>query len=79
MRTRKVKVLAKQIRETYGDAVSVTFEENKKLVRSVLQGRFSKRFANRVAGYITALVKGELKPAQHEIVAPEVAEETANP
>lgn len=61
VRTRKVKVLAKQIKELHGSKVSASFEENKRLVRQVLEGRFSKRLSNRVAGYLCALVKRELK------------------
>ena len=64
MRTRKVKTLAKEILETYGDRVSASFEQNKLLVRSVLQGRFSKRLANRIAGYLTSLAKRELAEKQ---------------
>ena len=50
--------------ETYGDQVSTSFEHNKILVRSVLQGRFSKRLANRIAGYLTTLAKRKLAPQQ---------------
>ncbi len=61
MRTRKVKTLAKEILETYGSQVSTSFEQNKLLVRQVLEGRFSKRLANRIAGYLTTLAKREAK------------------
>jgi len=61
VRTRKIKTLAKEIKEGYADRVSTSFEENKKLVREVLEGRFSKKLANRIAGYLVALKKLELK------------------
>ena len=48
----------------YQDQVSASFEQNKMLVRSVLQGRFSKRLANRVAGYLTSLAKRTLVSQQ---------------
>ncbi len=48
----------------YQDQISASFEQNKMLVRSVLQGRFSKRLANRVAGYLTSLAKRTLVSQQ---------------
>ncbi|MEM1940712.1 MAG: hypothetical protein QXN23_07635 [Candidatus Caldarchaeum sp.] len=64
VRTRKVKTLAKTVNELYGARVSTSFEENKKLVREVLEGRFSKKLANRIAGYLVTLKKLELKKQQ---------------
>ncbi|MEM4281884.1 MAG: hypothetical protein QW470_03465 [Candidatus Caldarchaeum sp.] len=61
VRTRKIKTLAKEIKENNPDRVSTSFEENKKLVREVLEGRFSKKLANRIAGYLVALKNLELK------------------
>lgn len=61
MRTRKVKTLSKTIYESYPDRVSTSFEENKKLVREALEGRFSKKLSNRIAGYLVTLKKLELK------------------
>ncbi|MEM0440703.1 MAG: hypothetical protein QXF45_04415 [Candidatus Caldarchaeum sp.] len=61
VRTRKVKTLSKTIAESYPDRVSTSFEENKKLVREVLEGRFSKKLSNRIAGYLVTLKKLELK------------------
>lgn len=78
VRTRKVKVLAKQIKELYGQDVTASFEDNKRLVRSVLEGRFSKRFANRVAGYLSALVKLEKKAAEQASTETKAGEETVN-
>ncbi|MDJ0270074.1 MAG: 30S ribosomal protein S17e [Aigarchaeota archaeon] len=66
MRTRKVKTLAKEILETYSSQVSTSFEQNKLLVRQVLEGRFSKRLANRIAGYLTTLAKREAKAKEAE-------------
>ena len=46
--------------------VSTSFEQNKYLVRSVLVGRFSKRLANRIAGYLTTLAKRMAKEKKVE-------------
>lgn len=56
--------MAKTVNELYGDRVSTSFEENKKLVREVLEGRFSKKLSNRIAGYLVTLKKLELKKQQ---------------
>ncbi|MCS7129782.1 MAG: 30S ribosomal protein S17e [Candidatus Caldarchaeum sp.] len=76
MRTRKIKTLAKEIKEKNPNLVSTSFEENKKLVRSVLEGRYSKKLSNRIAGYLVALKKLELKKekAAAEAEAAAVAE-----
>jgi ribosomal protein S17E len=58
--------LAKEIKELYPDRVSAVFEENKKLVREVLEGRFSKKLSNKVAGYLVNLKKLELKKLKAE-------------
>lgn len=39
----------------HGGSASTDFQQNKQLVESVLRGSVSKRFVNKVAGYITAL------------------------
>lgn len=57
VRTRKVKVYAKEIFEKYPDQVTISFEENKKIVGILLKGQVSKKLRNRVAGYLTALTK----------------------
>jgi ribosomal protein S17E len=66
--------LAKEIKELYPDRVSAVFEENKKLVREVLEGRFSKKLSNKVAGYLVNLKKLELKKLKAEEGAEAVTE-----
>lgn len=61
VRTRKVKKFAKEVLELYRDRVSMDFEKNKQLVREVFVSGISKRLANRIAGYITSLVKLQAK------------------
>jgi len=61
VRTRKVKRLAKEILELYRDRVSMDFEKNKQLVREVFVSGVSKRLANRIAGYLTSLIKLQAK------------------
>jgi ribosomal protein S17E len=70
--------LAKEIKELYPDRVSAVFEENKKLVREVLEGRFSKKLSNKVAGYLVNLKKLELKKLKAEEGA-EAATEPSTP
>jgi ribosomal protein S17E len=70
--------LAKEIKELYPDRVSPVFEENKKLVREVLEGRFSKKLSNKVAGYLVNLKKLELKKLKAEEGA-EAATEPSTP
>ncbi|MEM0384782.1 MAG: hypothetical protein QXX49_04215 [Candidatus Caldarchaeum sp.] len=74
MRTRKIKTLAREIRERNSDKITTSFEENKKLVRSVLEGRYSKKLANRIAGYLVALKKLEIKKAKAAAEAAALAE-----
>ncbi|HDD66658.1 MAG TPA: 30S ribosomal protein S17e [Nitrososphaeria archaeon] len=69
VKTRKVKVLAREIMEKFPDRVSADFELNKMLVGEVLTGQISKKLRNQVAGYITRLVKRELEKAEEEAVA----------
>lgn len=66
VRTRKVKVLAKEILKASGDRVSTDFEANKRLVGEALVGRVSKKLRNKVAGYLTALAKKHLEKAEGE-------------
>ena len=61
VKTRKVKVLAKEIMEKFPDRISADFELNKMLVGEVLAGQ--------VSGYITRLAKRELEKAEEEAVA----------
>jgi small subunit ribosomal protein S17e len=70
IRTAKVKRVAREMMERYGNQVSTSFEENKVLVRQVLTGQVSKKFANKVAGYLTRLAKlAQRKAAQEQVQA----------
>ena len=64
VKTRKVKVLAKEIMERFPDRVSANFELNKLLVGEVLTGQISKKLRNQIAGYITRLVRKKLEEAE---------------
>ena len=64
VKTRKVKVLAKEIMERFPDRVSADFELNKLLVGGVLTGQISKKLRNQIAGYITRLVRKKLEEAE---------------
>ena len=69
MRPAMVKRLARELLAKYPDKFTADFETNKKLVAE-LTDITSKRFRNRVAGYITRLVK--LRSSVEEV--PEVEE-----
>ncbi len=70
IRTAKVKRIAKEVMERYGGQVSTSFDENKLLVRQVLTGQVSRKFANKVAGYLTRLARlAERKAAQEQVQA----------
>jgi len=64
VKTRKVKVLAKEVVEKFPERISADFELNKLLVGEALSGQVSKKIRNQVAGYITRLVKKELEEAE---------------
>ena len=64
VKTRKVKVLAKEIMERFPNRVSADFELNKLLVGEVLTGQISKKLRNQIAGYITRLVRKKLEEAE---------------
>jgi small subunit ribosomal protein S17e len=74
VKIRKIKVLAKEVIEKFPDKVSADFELNKLLVSQVLTGQVSKKIRNKVAGYITRLVRRELEKELEEIEAVEAAE-----
>ncbi|MCS7125544.1 MAG: 30S ribosomal protein S17e [Aigarchaeota archaeon] len=61
IRIRKVKVLAKETMKTLEGKVAADFESNKLLVGQILTGRVSKKMRNKIAGYLTSIVKKELK------------------
>jgi ribosomal protein S17E len=75
IRTRKVKVLAAEILENYPDRVKPDFQQNKLLVEEVLEGTVSQRLVNKVAGYLTTLVKRRLKASEAQEEAAEAAGE----
>lgn len=75
IRTRKVKVLASEILEGYPDLVKPDFESNKALVGEVLTGAASKKLRNKVAGYLTTLMKRRLKQSVEQEPTPEPSEE----
>jgi len=56
VRTSIVKRTARKILELYPDKVSLSFEENKKLVQEVVDVK-SKKLRNQIAGYLTHLMK----------------------
>lgn len=74
VKIRKIKVLAKEIMEKFPDKVSADFELNKLLVSQVLTGQVSKKIRNKVAGYITRLVRREYEKELEEAEAVEAAE-----
>jgi len=74
VKIRKIKVLAKEVIEKFPDKVSADFELNKLLVSQALTGQVSKKIRNKVAGYITRLVRRELEKELEEIEAVEAAE-----
>ncbi|MEM0481763.1 MAG: 30S ribosomal protein S17e [Nitrososphaerota archaeon] len=75
IRTRKVKVLAAEILENYPDRVKPDFQHNKVLVEEVLEGTVSQRLVNKVAGYLTTLVKRTLKEREAQEEAAKATEE----
>lgn len=77
IRTRKIKVLAAEILENFPDRVKPDFQSNKLLVEEVLVGTVSQRMVNKVAGYLTTLVKRGLKAGEAERQTEET-EEGAN-
>lgn len=56
VRTRTVKRLARELLKNYPDKFTANFEENKNVLKSLAEFS-SKRLRNRVAGYITRLIK----------------------
>ena len=75
VRTREVKVLAKEILERYPNEISRSFEENKTLAGKLLKGQVSKKLRNRVAGYLTALAKRLEEKQKKEAEAVTTSEE----
>ncbi len=76
MKIRKVKVLAKEVVEKFPDRVSPDFELNKILVEELLIEQASKKIRNKIAGYVTSLVRRKLEEELEEEEA-EAAESPA--
>jgi len=74
VKIRKIKVLAKEVIERFPDKVSADFELNKLLVSQALTGQVSKKIRNKVAGYITNLVRRSLEKELEEAEAVEAPE-----
>ena len=55
--------MARRLLELYGDRFTTDFEQNKRLVMELTTIR-AKKLRNRVAGYITRLVKRQLQQAK---------------
>ena len=66
VRTSIVKRTARKILELYPDKVSLSFEENKKLVQEVVDVK-SKKLRNQIAGYLTHLMKIKKKLHQNKL------------
>jgi len=65
VRTKVVKNLAVKLLEKYPDLFTTDFEKNKRLVEELTDLRF-KHLQNRVAGYITHLVKINMRASEAE-------------
>ncbi len=85
VRPKLIKNIAKELLELYPDKFTTDFETNKRLVQLLTDIR-SKKLRNRVAGYITHLVKLRMRAreteertaieAGPEITSPEVSSGT---
>jgi len=73
VRPSAVKRLARELLAKYPDKFTSDFETNKKLVAE-LTDITSKRFRNRVAGYITRLVKIKMRSSSQAEELEEVGE-----
>lgn len=78
VRTEQIKRTAKELIKRFPDKFSNDFENNKHLVKSLVQGGTPK-VLNQIAGYITRFVATEQRQLQEETsegVEPEGAEST---
>jgi len=66
-----VKNLARKLLETYPDLFTTDFERNKQLVKELTDIKF-KHLQNRVAGYVTHLVKINMRSEAVETELTEV-------
>ncbi|MCS7369234.1 MAG: 30S ribosomal protein S17e [archaeon GBS-70-058] len=71
VRTKVVKNLARKLLETYPDLFTTDFERNKQLVKELTDIKF-KHLQNRVAGYVTHLVKINMRSEAVETELTEV-------
>lgn len=69
VRIRLVKRTAKELLERYPDLFTLDFEHNKEVVKRLLNTK-SKRIRNRIAGYITHLVK--LRKKREQLSVPKI-------
>jgi len=56
IRPSHIKRISKKILETYGNLIEDDFEKNKALLEQILKLQ-SKKIRNRIAGYLTSLVR----------------------
>ena len=78
VRTEQIKRTAKELIKRFPDKFSNDFENNKHLVKSLVQGGTPK-VLNQIAGYITRFVATEQRQLQEETsegIEPEGAEST---
>ncbi|MFB6491174.1 MAG: 30S ribosomal protein S17e [Thermoproteus sp. AZ2] len=68
VKPRYIKSIAQKLLEMYPDKFSDRFEDNKKAVAELADLR-SKSVRNKVAGYITRLVKAEKAKEQKQVSA----------
>lgn len=73
VRTKLVKNIASKLVESYPDVFTTDFERNKRLVEELTDIKF-KHLKNRVAGYVTRLVKLKIQ-ASKEVESESEAEE----
>lgn len=71
-----IKRTARELLEKYRDKFKPDFEHNKKVVQELIEVP-SKRVRNRIAGYITHLIKIELKRQKLLMEKAKVAEESS--
>jgi len=74
VRTELVKRIAQELVDKYPKSFGVSFEENKQFLKQV-QLEVTKRLRNRIAGYVTRIIRVAQAPAPEEEVP--IPEETA--
>lgn len=66
IKTVQIKSISEKLAETFPDKFSTDFENNKKFIDQVLK-LSSKSTRNKVAGYITHIIKKSSKPKTYEV------------